>query len=82
MSMTTEYSRCPRSIVLGKTGLCVQDEIGLAKDTVQPADRLSKMITVISEVEMALYNLAMYYKQMQITQTKVNANNSNENEIR
>lgn len=44
MSMTTGYSLCPRSIVLGKTGLCVQDEIGLAKDTVQPAGRLSKMI--------------------------------------
>lgn len=35
-----------------------------------------------SNREMALYNLAMYYKQMQVTQTKVNANNSNENEIR
>lgn len=82
MSMTTGYSLCPRSTVLGKTGLCVQDEIGLAKDAVQSAGRLSKMITVISEVEMALYNLAMYYKQMQIAQTKANANNSNKNEIR
>ena len=27
LSMTTGYSRCPRSIVLGKTGLCVQDGI-------------------------------------------------------